>query len=102
MATDDGLTEDEAELLRATADEAVESTLFESFNRGIGKDMEDMAKNVGEGVRKWTNILVGILVRTLEDERQNQTYPNDVRPSDLREIEEIAEKHEENIRGNLV
>ena len=99
---DDGLTDEERDNLENTADETVESTLFRSVNRGIGEDIEDMAKNIGEGTRKWTEILVGILIRTLEEEREDQTYPNDVRLSDVREIEEIAEKRQDTIRENLV
>lgn len=102
MVLDDGLTHEEHELLETTADEAIESTLFQSGTRGIGNDMEDMVENIARGARKWTHILVGILIRTLEEKRKGETYPTDVRRGDLREIEEIVEKREDRIRDSQI
>lgn len=98
MMQDSGLTDEERELLGKTADEAIDSSLFQSGTRGIGNDMEDMVENIAKGTRKWTYILVGILIRTLEEKREGETFPTDVRRGDLQEIEKIVEKREDQIR----
>lgn len=96
------LSDTERQLLEETADKTVDGTLFSMHRAGIGDDIEDLVGSITRGADTWTNVLVGVLVRRLEEERGGDNSLASVRSEDYHEIKRIAEARRDHIRDSLI
>lgn len=96
------LSTKERQLLEETADKTVEGTLFNMYRAGIGDDIDDLVASITQSADTWTDVLVGVLVRRLEEERGGDDSLAKVRSEDYEAIKRIAEARRDQIRDNLM